>query len=235
MRDSRPVIAVEGLIGAGKSTLSAELGAALGPTTLTLKEPDERAGANPYLADYYSDPNRWSLTMQLHLLGLRFRMHQLAQWHAMQMKGCAVLDRSYYGDTAFARLQRTMGLMSEREFATYQSIYHAMTASVLLPTVCVRVLVDPETCNRRISRRMENQTGRQCERGIDLEYLKMLDREIDHMVAVLRQQGVTILDMPWDVDRDTPEQRRSAVEGLAARILSIEPSDLFLDLHRRTA
>lgn len=229
-----PVVTIEGLIGSGKSTLTEELGKALGENTLILKEPDDKDNANPYLSDYYGDPTRWSLTMQVHLLSMRYRMHLHAQWHAMQGYGPAVLDRSYYGDTGFARLQRAKGLMSEREFKTYQNIYHAMTASVLHPTVCVRILVSPEICNKRISKRMELREGRRCEQAIDLEYLKMLDKEIDHMIAVLRHNGVMILDVPYDVDRDSSEQREQAVKSLSDRILAVDPPDFFLDLHRRT-
>jgi len=228
------VIIVEGLIGGGKTSLSRELSQALGPNTLVLYEPDEKNGANPYLADYYDDPTRWGFTLQVHQLQARYRMHLHAQWHAMQGHGYAVLDRSYFGDTAFARLQHKLGWVSDREFETYSSIYHAMTAQVLLPNICVRILVSPDTCNRRIAKRMKVEQGRTCEKAIDLDYLKALDREIDHMVGVLRDQGVTILDVPWDVDRDTPEARRSAIEGLADRVRSIEPPNFFLDHHRRT-
>jgi deoxyadenosine/deoxycytidine kinase len=228
------VVIVEGLIGGGKTSLSRELSEALGPTTLVLYEPDEKGGKNPYLADYYDDPKRWGFTLQVHQLQARYRMHLQAQWHAMQGAGHAVLDRSYFGDTAFARLQHKLGWVSDREFETYASIYHAMTAQVLLPNVCVRILVSPETCNRRIAKRMKVEEGRKCEKAIDIDYLKDLDHEIDHMVAVLRDQGVTILDVPWDLDRDTSEARRGAIEGLAARIRSIEPTDFFLDRHRRS-
>jgi len=234
MKKRYPVVIVEGLIGAGKTTLSRELGVALGPNTLTLTEPDEKNNANPYLDDYYADKKRWSLTMQLHLLGLRFRMHQDAQWHAMNNRGPVIMDRSYYGDTSFARVQAKLGLMSDREFETYANIYHSMTASVLLPTVCVRILVSPETCNERISKRMQDEKGRRCETSIDLNYLRSLDMEIDHMTSVLRHQGVAILDVPYDVDRDTPQQRFQLTSSLAARINAIEPPDYFLDLHRRT-
>jgi len=126
-----------------------------------------------------------------------------------------------------------MGLMSEREFGTYSKLYHAMTASVMLPTICLRTLISPETAIKRIEGRMEKETGRKCESAISLDYLRGLDREIDHMVAVLRNQGVTVMDMPWDEDRDTPEIRKAAVEGIAARIRGLEPPDFFLDLHRR--
>jgi len=228
------VVIIEGLIGSGKTTLSRELGQALGPQTLTLFEPDEKGGKNPYLADYYEEPARWSFTLQVHQLAARFRMHLQAQWHAMQGFGHAVLDRSYFGDTAFARLQLKSGLMSQREFDSYSALYHGMTASVLLPTICIRVLASPEICNERVAKRMESETGRACESAIDLDYLRGLELEIDHMVGVLRQQGVVVWDVPWDEERESAEQRKSAVEALAARIKNLQPPDLFLDLHRRT-
>lgn len=230
----KKVVIVEGLISGGKTTLTRELGEALGDNTLILIEPDEKGGVNPYLADYYEDSARWSFTMQTHLLALRYRMHMHAQWHAMQGHGHAILDRSYFGDTAFARLQVKLGLMTIREFETYTALYHAMTATVLLPTICLRVLVSPETAVRRIESRMEKETGRKCETAVSLDYLKGLDREIDHMVDVLRHQGVAVLDVPWDSERETPELRRSTVEGLAERIRSLDPIDHFLDMHRRS-
>jgi len=228
------VVIVEGIIGAGKSILSKELGKALGPTTLMLLEPDEKNNANPYLSSFYADRARWAFTMQLHLLQARYAMHLQAQWHVLNGHGDAVLDRSYFGDTAFARLQLALGDMTEREFKTYQAIYQRMTASVLLPNVCVRLLVAPRVAQQRIMRRMGVETGRSCESVIEVSYLEGLDREIDHMTAVLRQQGVTVFDMPWDVDRLSEEDRHQAVEGLAARIHGLQPVDHFLDLHRRT-
>jgi deoxyadenosine/deoxycytidine kinase len=232
----RKVVIVEGLIGSGKTTLSRELGVALGPTSLTLFEPDEKGedgGSNPYLADYYTDPGRWSFVLQVHQLQARYRMHLQAQWHAMQGMGHAVLDRSYFGDTAFARLQLRDGYMTKREFDTYSSIYHAMTAGVLLPSVCIRVLASPEVCERRVASRMEKETGRVCEKAIDIDYLRGLETEIDHMVGVLRSMGVVVFDVAWDVDRDSPDMRQASVEALASRIEALTPPDFFLDMHRR--
>jgi len=228
------VVIVEGIIGAGKSSLSRELAEALGSDTLILMEPDEKDDSNPYLSNFYSDQNRWAFTMQVHLLQARYRMHLNAQWHAINRQGNAILDRSYFGDTAFARLQVKTGAMSKREFDTYQSIYHAMTASVLLPNVCVQLVVSPETAQRRIQRRMEMETGRKCESVIDLDYLHSLSREIGHMVGVLAQQGVTVLSLPWDMDLASPELRKASVNKIAKQIHDLKPADLFLDLHRRT-
>ena len=124
--------------------------------------------------------------------------------------------------------------MTEDEFETYRSIYHAMNASVLLPSVCVRLVVSPEVAAERIRKRMELQTGRTCENVIDINYVRELDREITHMTNVLTDQGVQTIHVPWDADRGTREARVNSVNEIAAQILESQPKDLFLDLHRRT-
>ena len=227
------VIICEGLIGAGKTSLARELGAALGPETLVLIEPDEKDGRNPYLADYYADPSRWSLSMQTHLLATRYQMQLGAQYHVMSGRGHAVIDRSFYGDTCFAHLQVKQDIMTAREFDTYSHLYRAMTAHVLLPSVCLRVLASSAICARRIQKRMERETGRKCEGAISIGYLQALEVEIDHMVSILRSQGVVVLDVPWGAERDTVETREETVRDLADRIRSLRIGEQFLDAHRR--
>lgn len=227
------VIICEGLIGAGKTSLARELGAALGPETLVLIEPAEKGGKNPYLSDYYADPGRWSLPMQVHLLAARYQMQLCAQYHVASGMGHAVIDRSFYGDTCFAHLQVKQDYMTEREFATYSLIYRAMTAHVLLSSVCLRVLASPAICAGRIQKRMERETGRKCENAISLDYLQALEVEIDHMVSILRGQGVTTLDVPWGAERDTVETREETVRDLADRVQGLRTTEQFLDAHRR--
>ena len=228
------VVIVTGPIGSGKSTLSKELAEGLGLETLWLPEADEEGQRNPYLEDYYGEPSRYAFTMQVHLLGIRYRQHLQAQWFTMNTGFDAVLDSCYWQDTAFARLQLQLGLMEQREFDTYAALYRAMTASVLLPSAVVRILVTAETCHARITARMEKQTGRKCEAGIDLDYVRRLDAEIDGMSKVLRDMGCPIFDVPWDAERDTRITRLQTIDSLAARIKSLTVPDPFLDTHRRT-
>jgi len=216
--NNRKVVLVEGIIGAGKSVLTEELGKALGTNSLTLMEPDEKDNANPYLADFYADSKRWALIMQVHLLQARFRMHLQAQWHAMNGYGHAVLDRGFQGDTCFVKMLQKREVLSEREVQTYFSLYQAMTASVLLPSVCVRLKVPPEIALERLLKRMERERGRTCELSIDVEYLNDLDREISLMVDALEKSGVMVIQCPWD-DMPTAKERERVVSTLTERIL----------------
>jgi len=230
------VIVVEGIIGAGKSSFSKELASALGEGTLYQQEPDEKNNANPYLASFYNDSSRWAYTMQTHLLQMRYKMHLNAQWHSMTTGNFSVLDRSYFGDTAFANLQLEMGDMTQDEFDTYQSIYHAMTASVLLPTFCIHLNVRPSIAQSRIVARMEKQTGRKCESAIELQYLESLRVHEDNVVNALDKQGVRVLSIDWNEDRSDPLLRRDMVLAMAEYIKNYDTPihNNLLDLHRRT-
>lgn len=220
------VVVVEGLIGSGKTTFSRTLAEALGPTTLLLLEPDEKEGAqtNPYLADFYGDRDRWAFTMQIHMLQNRHRSQQHATWHAMQGRGHAVADRGLHGDVVFSRLQRRHGVMTEREWQTYWSLYKAFTATVLPPRACVWLKVTPEVAKQRIASRMEAETGRKCEVAIDDTYLIDLDDEIRIMTEGLARQGTTIIEVPWSVAQDD-FARRVTINAVAAQIKALNYHD----------
>jgi deoxyadenosine/deoxycytidine kinase len=226
-------IIVEGIIGAGKTSLSQELAEQLGPDTLYFTEPDDQNDANPYLADYYADPERFAFVMQIHLLQARFRMHHAAQWHVMSRTGDAVLDRSYFGDVAFAHLQQRLGLLSDRQFETYRDLYQCMTASVLYPNVCIFLDVPPEVSYDRIHSRLQAREGRRCEEKVSLDYLKALDEEIRVVLTALEHRGTHILRLPWAKDRATPESRAESVRHLVQEIRGIPAVREFADIYTR--
>lgn len=245
MRRSYGVYIVEGPIAAGKSEFTVELAGALrevsGKPCLCLVEPaskdEEEQGeshaSNPYLNDYYKDPARWAMHLQVHMLGERFGMHLHAQYHAVQGLGHAVVDRSYFGDVSFLECQRRLGYIDDREYDTYSRLYELMTGFVRLPTAVVHLMVDPEVSAERIRDRISKKTGRACEEAVDIGYLRMLNEEIGKVIGDLGAAGVHVVREHWNGHRPEAEHRVTAVTNLARYLHELPSGPRPRVLHRR--
>jgi deoxyadenosine/deoxycytidine kinase len=153
-------VAIEGAPGVGKSTLCRALAAHV-PDTTWVEEP---VTDNPYLADYYGDPRRWALAMQVDIL-LR-RANAIAavahRRHAVEF-----LDRSAWGDRLFAHTAKSLGLMEPREFDTYDSVFRTVSASAgAMPDVVVYLQASPDALWARVAAR-----ARPAEAGMTRAYL----------------------------------------------------------------
>lgn len=153
-------IGIAGMIGAGKSTLAAALGQHLGIDTYY-----EPVADNEYLADFYRDTARYSFAMQVYLLNRRFQQHQEIIWRGRS----AVQDRTIYEDSIFAKMLARTGLMDERDYATYVSLFRNMSNFMCKPSVIVFLDVSPRASAERIRMR-----SRDVEAKIELGYLEAL-------------------------------------------------------------
>lgn len=208
------VIIIEGNIGAGKSTFAQHLAKALNGEYL----PEPEDGTNPYLADYYRDPARWSFEMQMFLLSQRYRAQKYAQSKVRHKGGFVVLDRSYYGDVCFANVQRELGYFDERNYATYLSHHTDMKVNLEPPVMAIFLCVDTAVCKERINRRLCEKEGRKCESGITIDYLDRLDSEIKQLADSLK--GKTIVkELPWASEKSDDDIARIC-EGFALDIKS---------------
>lgn len=207
-------VIIEGCIGVGKSHFARELSECLGKNTLYFDEPTNENSCNPYLELYYKDPQRWAYTMQTHLLQKRLRAHLESQWHVLNKKGHAIMDRSYFGDVCFAYLQEDSKFMNESEFQTYLEIFECMTANVLYPNICIVLDIDAETALKRINRRR-----RECElveeSPLTLDYLESLINNINNMAKNLEAKGTEVIKIDWSFERPSKESRKFFVEKIA--------------------
>ena len=144
-----------------------------------------------------------------------------------------VIDRSYFGDTAFARLQVKNNVMTQDEYDTYTMCYHNMTSNILLPQVCIHLITSPDVSSSRINNRMEIETGRKCESVINLKYLEELAHEEDLMIDTLEKQGVKVFRLEWNENKNTSEIKQS-IKELVKNMREYIVPDLLLDYHRRT-
>ena len=122
-------IAIAGNIGAGKTTL----------TNLLAKhfkwEPQlEDVVDNPYLDDFYNEMARWSFNLQVYFLNSRFR--QVLQIHDSGKD--IIQDRTIYEDAhIFAPNLHAMGLMTNRDFENYTSLFNLMESLVKGPDLLI--------------------------------------------------------------------------------------------------
>jgi deoxyadenosine/deoxycytidine kinase len=151
-------IAVEGPIGAGKTSLARRLAERLGAELLL-----EQPGENPFLARFYQDMARYALPTQLFFLFQRAR--QLEALAQPDMFGRpTVSDFLLDKDPLFARIT-----LSADEMALYQKIYDAMRPQAPAPDLVVYLQAQPATLYERVRRR-----AAEFERGIGEDYLALL-------------------------------------------------------------
>ena len=159
----RKYVAIAGNIGAGKSSLTSLLGKNFG-----WKVYYESVDDNPYLADFYDDMRRWSFNLQIYFLSSRFRN----QKKLMEITTSLIQDRTIYEDVEiFAKNLHEMGLMSDRDYNNYFSLFHEMVEYLQPPDLLIYLRADVPTLVRQIQQR-----GRDYENTIRIDYLERLNR-----------------------------------------------------------
>ncbi|MCS7074467.1 MAG: deoxynucleoside kinase [Bacteroidia bacterium] len=163
-------IAIAGNIGSGKTTLTNLIAKQLG------FEPHyEDLTQNPYISDFYADMQRWSFNLQVYFLN-----HRINQLLTLRKSGHNVIqDRTIYEDAEiFAPNLLEMGLMSQRDYETYQSLYQTVKGLIEPPTLVIYLKASISTLVEQIQSR-----GREYEDSIRLDYLKRLNNRYDKWYA----------------------------------------------------
>lgn len=183
-------IGIAGMIGAGKSTLATALG-----QHLKLPTYYEPVHDNEYLGDFYRDTPRYAFATQIYLLNRRFQQHQEIIWRG----GGGVQDRTIYEDAVFAKTLVTLGLMEQRDYDTYLSLFRHMSNFMCRPSVIVYLDVSPERSMERIRLRQ-----RDVETGISLDYLTALYDEYENFLRDI-SRSVPVIRVDWDTFRSVEE------------------------------
>ena len=161
-RRRRPrYIAVEGPIGAGKSSLAEILATELGARLVC-----ENAGENPFLASFYKDPRRFALSTQLFFLLQRYGQQSEFLQAGLFEQGGVVSDYFFAKDRLFATLN-----LSPEELALYDRVYQALRPRVAAPDLVVYLQARTDVLLGRIDKR-----GRSEEKGIRPDYLREVAR-----------------------------------------------------------
>lgn len=151
-------IAIEGVIGAGKTTLARKLAASLG-ATLLLEQPDE----NPFLPRFYRDPAGTAFSTQMTFLLQRAgQVEQLAQRDLFSSQ--FVADFMFYKDRLFAELT-----LSACDLALYARVFERLSFELPQPDRLIYLTAPVDVLLSRIAHR-----GRDYEMPIEASYLEAL-------------------------------------------------------------
>lgn len=151
-------IAIEGAIGAGKTTLARKLAATLG-ASLVLEQPDE----NPFLPRFYRDPAGSAFSTQMTFL--LQRAGQVEQLHQRDLfTGQCVADFMFDKDRLFAEL--TLGAA---DLALYTQVFERLAFELPTPDRLIYLTAPVDLLMARIAQR-----GRAYEVPIQPGYLDAL-------------------------------------------------------------
>jgi deoxyadenosine/deoxycytidine kinase len=173
-------LVIAGNIGAGKSTLVRLLSERLG-----YRPYYEPVAENPYLADFYENMPAWAFQSQVFFLSYRVRSHS----ELMDDPHSVVQDRSLYEDAeVFARNLYLQGMMSERDWATYEGLYQTMTGLLPSPDLVIYIRASVDTLKSRIAMR-----GRGFEASIPDAYLAGLNDLYDSWIEGFELSPVLVV------------------------------------------
>jgi deoxyadenosine/deoxycytidine kinase len=204
-------IALDGIIAAGKSTLTTYLAERLG-----FQDMPEPFTSCPLMEDFYKDPKRWACSVQLWMLLQRYRDHQAGKWGRKSV----VQDRSIYADTVFSHNCHELGLLTDAELELYLLAFETMSCNLAYPDVVVFLDISTEMALHRIKER-----GRPMEQGITAEYLDGLRKWHQALQEELANYTV-VLHYNWDTpqpDRIVHDLKRVLNTGRSLRWAKMRP------------
>ena len=185
-------IAVAGNIGAGKTSLTKLLAKHYKWQPLY-----EDVLENPYLEDFYNTMERWSFNLQVYFLNSRFR-----QILDIRESGKATIqDRSIYEDAyIFAPNLHSMGLMTNRDFENYRSLFDLMERVVKGPDLLIYLRSSIPNLVAQIHKR-----GREYESSISIDYLSKLNDRYEDWAKGYTKGKLLIIDVDNLNFVDNPE------------------------------
>jgi deoxyadenosine/deoxycytidine kinase len=175
-------VAIAGNIGAGKTTLTKSLA-----KHYKWEAQLEDVVDNPYLDDFYNQMERWSFNLQVYFLNSRFRQVNLIQNSGKDI----IQDRTIYEDAhIFAPNLHAMGLMTNRDFENYSSLFELMESFVKGPDLLIYLRSSIPNLVAQIHKR-----GRDYENTISIDYLSRLNERYEAWVSKYDKGNLLVIDV----------------------------------------
>lgn len=171
-------IAIDGVIGVGKSTLTDML-----VERFKGKAVYEEVEENPFLADFYIDPKRFAFQTQMFFLLSRYRQQQEIPQREL-FHQFIVADYTFWKDKIFAHLN-----LEDRELFLYEKVANLLERDIPKPDLVVYLKSTPERLMKNIKKR-----GRSFERNISFDYIQSLNKAYNNFFNHYNETPLLIIN-----------------------------------------
>lgn len=198
-------VAIAGNIGSGKTTLTGLLA-----KHYKWQAHYEDVEDNPYLDDFYNQMERWSFNLQIYFLNSRFR--QIVEIREKNQD--VIQDRTIYEDAyIFAPNLHAMGLMTNRDFDNYTSLFKLMESVTEAPDLLIYLRSSIPNLVEQI-----HQRGRDYEASISIDYLSRLNERYEAWVHGYDKGKLIILNVDNLNFVDNPEHLGEVINRIDAEL-----------------
>ena len=171
-------IAIEGAIGAGKTSLVNFLGEQY-DAHLILEDND----SNPFISQFYEDKEAYSFQTQVFFLLSRYNQYmQLAQRDLFN--SVVVIDYLFQRDKVFARLN-----LEDHEFSLYEQIFNLIDTKVPKPDLVIYLQASTEVLQERVAKR-----GREYEAFMDPDYLDSVNKAFNNFFFYYSETPLLVIN-----------------------------------------
>ena len=161
-------VAIEGVIGVGKTTLARLLGPVL-ETEILLEIFEE----NPFLSDFYSDRERYAFQTQIFFLLSRYHQQRRTVPNLLAAGKSLISDYTFAKDALFARSN-----LKGDELEMYYKVHEALGEKIPKPDLIVYLQADTSVLMQRIALR-----DRSYERNMEHDYIDRLNHAYEEFFS----------------------------------------------------
>jgi deoxyguanosine kinase len=201
-------IAIEGVIGVGKTTLARML-APMFDADLLLEVFEE----NPFLSDFYSDRARYAFQTQIFFLLSRYHQQRRGVTAIIESGKSLLSDYTFAKDSLFARIN-----LHGDELEMYKRVHEALAEKIPMPDLLVYLRADTDILMQRIALR-----DRTYERNMERNYINELNRAYEDFFSHPYHETPVLTIETNPLDFVHHHQHLSIIENRIREALNLPP------------
>ncbi|WP_136481585.1 2-amino-4-hydroxy-6-hydroxymethyldihydropteridine diphosphokinase [Cognatitamlana onchidii] len=182
-------IAIEGNIGAGKTSLATKMAHEFNAKLIL-----ERFADNPFLPKFYKDANRYAFTLEMSFLADRYQQISDDLSQLDLFKDFVVSDYDVFKSLIFSKIT-----LNEDEFSLYRKLFYLIHKDIAKPELYIYLYQNTKRLQENIKKR-----GRDYEQHIADDYLEKINAGYLDFLKTQKDFKVKIIDVS---DRDFVENR----------------------------